>query len=115
MARTPITLPRHDDRRMVVTMAALGRLRPPLATGERVTLRLADPTTDLIGFVVSVEPLRVEDRHGRVHELAGRPVLAARRVGVSLGRDPASTPRDLLDDLARRAGLAGEPRVQRIS
>src|SRR6478609_1963488 len=78
LARTPITLPRHDDRRMVVTMDALGRLRPPLATGERVTLRLADPTTDLIGFVVSVEPLRVEDRHGRVHELAGRPVLAAR-------------------------------------
>ena len=96
-------------------MDALARLRPPLATGERVTLRLADPTTDLIGFVVSVEPLRVEDRHGRVHELGGRPVLAARRVGVSLGRDPASTPRDLLDDLARRAGLAGEPRVQRIS
>ena len=98
-------------------MDALSRLRPPLAVGERVTLRLAEPATDLIGFVVSLEPLRVEDRHGRLHELTGRPVLAARRVGVALGRDPSAAPRDLLDDLATRAGIdaAGEPRVLRIS
>lgn len=99
-------------------MDALSRLRPPLAVGERVTVRLAEPTTDLIGFVVSLEPLRVEDRHGQLHELTGRPVLAARRVGVALGRDPNAAPRDLLDDLAAGAGIdtAGrEPRVLRIS
>ena len=99
-------------------MDAIARLRPPVCVGERLTLRLAEPTTDLIGFVVSLDPLRVEDRHGRLHELAGRPIVAARRVGVALGRDPTSAPRELLDALAGRAGLSGptgSPELLRIS
>ena len=96
-------------------MDALSRLRPPLEVGERVTLRVGDPTTDLIGFVVVLKPLTIEDRFGRLHELAGRQVLAARRVGVSLGRDPDSAPAELLDELAARAGLEGAARVLRIS
>jgi hypothetical protein len=99
-------------------MDALSRLRPHVCVGERLTLRLAEPATDLIGFVVCLDPLRVEDRHGRLHELAGRPIVAARRVGVALGRDPATAPRDLLDELAGRAGLpglTGTPELLRIS
>lgn len=98
-------------------MDALARLRPSVAVGERVTLRLAEPATDLIGFVVSLDPLTVEDRHGHLHKLDGRPIVAARRVGVALGRAPETAPRDLLDELAGRAGLpvSTHPRLLRIS
>lgn len=96
-------------------MDALDRLRPPLRVGERVSLRLTEPARDLIGFAVALDPLRLEDRHGRPHLVAPGTVLAARRVGVALGRDPRSAPRALLDDLAVRAGVAGEPDLHRIS
>ena len=96
-------------------MDALDRLRPPLRPGERVSLRLTEPATDLIGFVLSVDPLTLEDRHGRSHEVAPGTVLAARRVAVSLGRDPGSAPNALLDELAARAGVSGEPELHRIS
>ncbi len=96
-------------------MDALDRLRPPLRPGERVSLRLTEPATDLIGFVLSVDPLTLEDRHGRSHVVTPGTVLAARRVTVSLGRDPRSAPTALLDDLAARAGVAGEPELHRIS
>ncbi|MBK8447495.1 MAG: hypothetical protein IPL41_12685 [Micropruina sp.] len=90
-------------------------LIPPLHLGERVTLRLTEPTRDLIGFVTAVAPLTLEDRHGRLHQIAPGTVQAARRVGVSLGRDPRKASRDLLDELAARAGLSGEPVLHRIS
>ncbi|MFT3861976.1 hypothetical protein [Micropruina sp.] len=96
-------------------MDAIGRLCPPLRVGERVTLRLGKPTRDLIGFVVALRPLTIEDRHGRLHEIPDGTVQAARRVSPALGRDPGTAPRELLDDLARRAGLTGEPRLHRIS
>ena len=108
-------------------MAGLDALRPPLRVGERVSLRLTDPARDLIGFVVALDPLRLEDRHGHPHVVAPGTVLAARRVGVALGRDPRSAPRELLDELALRAGIspragvaprtgvAGEPELHRIS
>ena len=98
-------------------MAGMDALRPPLRVGERISVRLADPTHDVVGFVTALEPLTLEDRHGRSHVVAEQKVLAARRVGVSLGRDPRSTPRDLLDDLAGRAGVdaAAEPALHRIS
>lgn len=96
-------------------MDALDRLRPPLRVGERVSLRLTDPARDLIGFAVALNPLRLEDRHGRPHVVTPGTVLAARRVGVALGRDPRSAPRELLDELAVRAGVAGEPELHRIS
>ncbi len=96
-------------------MDALDRLNPPLRRGERVSLRLTDPATDLIGFVIALEPLTLEDRRGRSHEVAPGTVLAARRVPVSLGRDPHSAPKALLDELAARAGVAGEPELHRIS
>lgn len=90
-------------------------LIPPLRVGERVTLRLAEPTRDLIGFVTALAPLMIEDRHGRLHAIAPGTVQAMRRVGVSLGRDPRTASRQLLDDLAARAGLSGEPQLHRIS
>lgn len=98
-------------------MAVMDRLTPSIRVGERVSLRLTDPARDLVGFVLAVDPLTLEDRHGRVHVVASGTVAAARRVGVSLGRDPRSAPRDLLDALARRAGLdpAAEPELHRIS
>lgn len=96
-------------------MDALDRLNPPLRPGERVSLRLSDPATDLIGFVVALVPLSLEDRHGRTHVVTAGTVLAARRVAVSLGRDPRSAPRALLDELAERTRLSGEPAVHRIS
>ena len=85
----------HADRLLI----------PPLLVGERVTLRLTDPARDLIGFVTAVDPLIVEDRHGGMHPILAGTVVAARRAGVSLGRDPHRTPRALLDDLADRAGV----------
>lgn len=98
-------------------MDALGRLRPHATVGERLSLRLTEPARDLIGFVTGLKPLTVEDRHGRLHEVPEGTVLAVRRVGVALGRDPRSAPSDLLDELARHAGLdAGSAPVRhRIS
>jgi hypothetical protein len=96
-------------------MDALARLRPPLALGERVSLRLVEPARDLIGFVTALDPLTLEDRHARLHVVDGA-VLAIRRVGPALGRDPRLAPRALLDELAAHAGVtAGEPELHRIS
>jgi len=96
-------------------MDALTRLRPPLALGERVSLRLVEPARDLIGFVTALDPLTLEDRHARLHVVDGA-VLAIRRVGPALGRDPRLAPRALLDELAEHAGVtAGEPELHRIS
>lgn len=81
--------------------------------GERVSLRVAG--RELIGFVESVEPLRILDRHGVVHDVQADAVEAGRRVGVALGRDPRRAPRALLDDLAGAAGMSGEVWVARIS
>lgn len=99
----------------MVPMDAIRRLNPPLRTGERVTLRVVDPVRDLIGFVTCLAPLTIEDRHGRLHQIADGTVQAARRVAPALGRDPASAPRELLDERADRAGIAGEPALHRIS
>lgn len=96
-------------------MDAVQRMRPAVRVGERVSLRLHGPAGDLIGFVVALDPLTLEDRHGRLHEVPDGAVAAARRVGVPLGRDPARASRELLDELAGRAGIAGEPEVRRIS
>lgn len=98
-------------------MDALSRLRPSVVVGERLSLRLSEPARDLIGFVTGLAPLMIEDRHGDLHEVPDGTVLAARRVGVSLGRDPDAAPRDLLDELALRAGLDAtrEPQRHRIS
>ncbi|MFT4296240.1 MAG: hypothetical protein QM582_12595 [Micropruina sp.] len=96
-------------------MDAVSRLNPPIRLGERVSLRLSEPARDLIGFVIALDPLTLEDRHGRPHVVAPGTALAARRVGVSLGRDPRTAPRELLDDLAARAGVTGEPELHRIS
>jgi hypothetical protein len=96
-------------------MDAIARLHTPLRQGERVTLRLVDPARDLIGFVTALAPLTLEDRHGRLHQIADGTVQTARRVSPALGRDPAGAPRQLLDELAQRAGVAGEPVRHRIS
>ena len=66
-------------------MAAMDRLTPSIRVGERVSLRLTDPARDLVGFVVAVDPLTLEDRHGRVHVVASGTVAAARRVGPDPG------------------------------
>ena len=109
------TLSRSPPGRTVVTMDAIGRLQPPLRAGERVTLRLERPTRDLVGFVTAVQPLTLEDRHGRLHSVVDETVTALRRVGPALGRDPLQAPRELLDELAARTGVTGEPTVHRIS
>ncbi len=98
-------------------MAGMDALTPPIGIGERISLRLAEPARDLVGFVTALDPLTLEDRHGRTHVVPGDTVVAARRVGVSLGRDPRAAPRDLLDTLAARAGIgaAAEPELHRIS
>lgn len=92
-------------------------LTPPPRLGERLSLRVADEAgrpTDLIGFVSCLDPLTLETRDGS-HRVAAT-VIAGRRVGVALGRDPARASRALLDDLADRAGLAGDlVRVARLS
>lgn len=87
-------------------MDALARLQPPLRVGERVSLRVSGPVRDLIGFVIDLDPLTLEDRHGIEHPVGASAVLAARRVPVSLGRDPTAAPAELLDELAARAELA---------
>ncbi len=88
-----------------------------LRLGERVSLRVtADGgATDLIGFVTALDPLTLTDRHGLPHVVPDGAVAAGRRVGVARGRNPEHTPRDLLDELAGRAGVTGEPRLHRIS
>ena len=98
-------------------MAAMDRVNPPIRAGERVSLRLTDPARDLVGFVTALAPLSLEDRHGRIHIVTEGTVVALRRVGVSLGRDPRSAPRDLLDALAVRTGVdaTAEPELHRIS
>lgn len=96
-------------------MDALARLVPALVVGERVSLRLGG--RELIGFVtaLSAGSLGVVDRRGTEHEVLRSDVIAARRVGVSLGRDPLAAPRTLLDGLAARAAVSGTPWVCRIS
>lgn len=87
--------------------------------GDRVSLHVVDATgaRDVLGFVDAVDDERVEvlDRHGRGHAVRWSDVAAWRRIPVSRGRNPAATPRWLLDELAARAGAGGEPWVARIS
>jgi len=98
---------------------ALARLDPPLRPGERVSVRVGEgpDRREVLGYVtaVSAERVHLVDRRGRDHDLARADVSAARRVGVSLGRNPAAAPRALLDGLAARAGAVGTPWVARIS
>lgn len=96
-------------------MDALDRLSPAPAVGERVSLRLDG--RELIGFLTSLDAdaLGVVDRRGAGHSVRRSDVVAVRRVGVSLGRDPLATPRPLLDGLAARAGVSGTPWVCRLS
>lgn len=90
-------------------------LAASLRVGERVSVRFREPggLRDVIGFVVSVDPLVLEDRHGKLTHVAE--IQAGHLVGVPLGRDPLLAPRALLDDLAAPDGLVGEPVVHRIS
>lgn len=94
-------------------------LCPPVAAGERLSLRVRDDRgfREVLGFVTSVsdEALGVVDRRGVEHLVPRGEIDAARRVAVALGRRPEATPRDLLDDLAQRAGVPGECWVGRIS
>lgn len=96
-------------------MDALDRFTPALAVGQRVSLRVRD--RELIGFVtrLDADAVGVLDRRGSEHVVGRGDVVAARRVGVALGRDPLATPRSLLDALAARAGVAGDSWVCRIS
>lgn len=90
-------------------MDALERLSPAVRVGERVSLRVGD--REVIGFVTDADAatLALVDRRGLAHRVARSDVVAARRVGVALGRDPLAAPRSLLDGLAARAGLTGPP------
>ena len=94
-------------------------LDPALGVGERVSLRVAEEggAREVIGFVTALSGTRigVVDRRGVEQDLARADVEAIRRVAVALGRRPEATPRDLLDALAARAGVAGTPWVARIS
>lgn len=94
-------------------------LSPPLRVGERVSLRVAadDGVREVIGFVTALTPAQISlvDRRGTDHDLPRGAVVALRRVDVALGRRPDAAPRDLLDALASRAGVAGTPWVARIS
>lgn len=97
----------------------LSALAPPLRVGERISLRASGPDgrREVIGFVTALSDDRIEvvDRRGDLHELPRPTVDAARRVAVALGRRPDAAPRDLLDELAERAGVTGAPWVARIS
>lgn len=97
----------------------IARLVPALRVGERVSIRVASDAgaREVIGFVTGLDAERVDvlDRRGTTHAVARASVAAVRRVGVAPGRDPVSTPRDLLDRLAARAGASGTPWVARIS
>lgn len=94
-------------------------LFPPLAVGERLSLRVRADTgfREVLGFVTSLsgESVGVVDRRGVDHLVPRCEIDAARRVAVALGRRPEATPRDLLDDLAERAGAPGDCWVARIS
>lgn len=94
-------------------------LDPPLTVGERVSLLMGvdEGFQEVIGFVTTLsdDALGVVDRRGTQHAIDRARVEALRRVGVALGRRPESTPRELLDALADRAGVAGDCWVGRIS
>ena len=98
---------------------AIALLDPPLEVGERVSVRVIDKgqRTEVLGFVTALDAasLTLVDRRGATHVLGRAVVDAARRVGVATGRNPAATPRALLDTLARRAGAEGEVWLARIS
>ncbi len=100
---------------MVHNADAVASLRPALAVGERVSLRVRD--REVLGFVTELGPdaVTVLDRRGAATRIDRREVAAIRRVGVALGRDPLAAPRTLLDALAARAGVSGTPWVCRIS
>ena len=94
-------------------------LVPALAVGERVSVLMAadEGLYEVLGFVTGVSEgsVSVVDRRGEDHLLDRSLVQGLRRVGVALGRRPDATPRDLLDALASRAGVAGDCWVGRIS
>lgn len=91
----------------------------PLSVGVRASLRVHTPRgrREVIGFLTSLtaDEVGIVDRRGIEHVLAKADVDAVRRVAVALGRRPESTPRDLLDALAERAGVQGACWVARIS
>ena len=87
--------------------------------GERVSLRRVLPDGgqgDLVGFVLATTPdeLDLIDRRGVAHHVPWHHVVALRRIDVPRGRDPLRAPRDLLDDLAARTGVAGRVFVIRL-
>lgn len=87
--------------------------------GERVSLRRVLPgggQGDLVGFVLAVTPVELDltDRRGFTHHVPWREVVALRRIDVARGRDPLRAPRDLLDELAARTGVAGRVFVIRL-
>ena len=90
---------------------AVERLLPGLRVGERVSLLAATDAgpVEALGFVTALDEqaLEVLDRRGTTHRLPRAGVRAAKRLGVALGRNPLTTPRRLLDDLATRAGASG--------
>lgn len=94
-------------------------LEEPLLAGERISLLEASDTgfREVLGFVTALsdDAVHVVDRRGVEHRIDRGRVEALRRVPVARGRRPESTPRDLLDDLAARAGVAGDCWVGRIS
>lgn len=96
-------------------MDALAQLTPPLRVGERVSLALRD--RELLGFVTGLTPenVRVVDRHGEEHDVPRSGLVAGKRVGVALGRNPLSTPPSVLVALASRAQASGTAWVCRIS
>lgn len=98
---------------------AVERLLPGLRVGERVSLLAATDAgpVEALGFVTALDEqaLEVLDRRGTTHRLPRAGVRAAKRLGVALGRNPLTTPRRLLDDLATRAGASGAVYVARIS
>ncbi|MFT3875782.1 MAG: hypothetical protein QM708_05090 [Propioniciclava sp.] len=85
----------------------------------RASLRVRTPggRREVIGFLTSLsaDQVGIVDRRGTEHLLATADVDAVRPVAVALGRRPESTPRDLLDALATRAGVRGACWVGRIS
>ncbi len=98
---------------------AVDRLLPGLRVGERVSLLAVTDAgpAEALGFVTELDAdaLAVVDRHGTTHRLPRAGVRAGKRMAVALGRNPLTTPRRVLDDLAARAGASGTPYVVRIS
>lgn len=95
------------------------RLAPRLRVGERVTLlvRLDEGPCDVLGFVTALDDttLTIVDRRGTETTCARASVLAGKRVGVALGRDPRRAELAQLDAHAARAGASGTAYVARIS